>query len=213
LQKIHDGDPKATPVDQQIAKRQAQDGSFSYLSGMSKNPSRRLHPAMLAATLATLLLAGTPGLILAQNVVPGGGIGPAPAPTPGQSISIGPGNQGGGIGPTPAPTPGQSISIAPGNLGGGVGPEPAPTPGQSISIAPNTRRGRGVATRRTTIPSSNAPSLGLGRGGGAPVVDPGLRQTFRRTANDRTQPPPDEAAPPHKRPKKCLRHCAHVPQG
>jgi hypothetical protein len=95
---------------------------------MSKSPSNRPQVALLAA----LLLAGSTGLLFAQNVVPGGGIGPTPAPTPGQSISIGPGNLGGGIGPAPAPTPGQSISIAPGNLGGGI--VPAPTPGQSISL-------------------------------------------------------------------------------
>jgi hypothetical protein len=174
------------------------------------NRSNRPH----LAALAGLLLAASTAPVFAQYGVPGGGIGPAPAPTPGQSISIGPGNLGGGMGPEPAPTPGQSISIGPGNLGGGVGPAPAPTPGQSISIAPNTRRGLGVATRRTTIPYPSFDPLpnGLRSGQGGNVVDPGLRHTFHITGKDRAGPP-DEAAPPHRHPKKCTRHCARVPQG
>jgi hypothetical protein len=144
---------------------------------MGKNPARRLHLAVLAATLALLLLAGSTGLIFAQ--VPGGGIGPAPAPTPGQSISIGPGNLGGGIGPAPAPTPGQSISIAPRNLGGGIGPAPAPTPGQSISIAPNTRRGRGVTPRAAPDQGIIASSPNyLRRDNGVAPSSSGLRATI-----------------------------------
>src|SRR5882757_7613498 len=99
---------------------------------MSKSPSNRPQVALLAA----LLLAGSTGLLFAQNAVPGGGIGPTPAPTPGQSISIGPGNLGGGIGPAPAPTPGQSISIAPNTKtrrGQGITPRTAPTPDQQIT--------------------------------------------------------------------------------
>jgi hypothetical protein len=159
--------------------------------------------------LAVLLLAGSTRLIFAQGV-PGGGIGPAPAPTPGQSISIGPGNLGGGIGPAPAPTPGQSISIAPRNLGGGIGPAPAPTPGQSISIAPNTRRGRGVTPRLRPDQAILPPPKYLPVPSGGIMVDPGLRQTFH--TRDRAEPQTGEAAPPHKRPRKCVRRCAHVPQ-
>ena len=133
--------------DRALFRRNAMSQSLSKRLGSSNRLglSKRLRLALLTG----LLLAGSSAPTLAQNVVPGGGMGPTPAPTPGQSTSIGPGNLGGGIGPAPAPTPGQSISIAPGNLGGGVGPAPAPTPGQSISLASNTRMRRGrVATPR-----------------------------------------------------------------
>jgi len=177
---------------------------------MSKNPLNRLHLAVLAG----LLSVGSTGLSFAQNVVPGGGIGPTPAPTPGQSISIGPGNLGGGIGPAPAPTPGQSISIAPGNLGGGIGPAPAPTPGQSISLAPNTRtrRGRGATPRIAPTPDQQivAPSQNdLRRPNGAGPSDPGLRATFCVTA-DGTKPC-GETALRHHGAKNCATGCAHVP--
>jgi hypothetical protein len=88
-----------------------------------------LRPLSVLVLLALLALGGRPAL--SQNTVPGGGFGPPPAPTPGQSISIGAGNLGGGMGALPAPTPGQSSSTSAGNVGGGFGPLPQRTPGQS----------------------------------------------------------------------------------
>jgi hypothetical protein len=75
------------------------------------------------------------------------------------------------VGPTPAPTPGQSISIPPNVPGtGGTGPAPAPTPGQSTSIpaTPDVTTGiapQGIAPtaptpgQSTTQPSGNQPPL------------------------------------------------------
>ena len=86
-----------------------------------------------AAAITALGLFGTATFALAQisapssNSAPGsvtGGIGPAPAPTPGQSITIPPNTPGTpqGIGPAPAPTPGQSTST----------PGPARTTGSAL---------------------------------------------------------------------------------
>jgi hypothetical protein len=177
---------------------------------MSKNRIHRSLPALLAA----LLLAASPRLIFAQGV-PGGGMGPVPAPTPGQSIGIGPGSLGGGIGPAPAPTPGQSISIAPGNLGGGVGPEPAPTPGQSFTFAPNTRthRGRGATPRLAPDQTINPPPRYMPTNNGSIMVSPGLRRTYTVTDKDRAEQQPGETARPHKHPRRCLHGCAREPQG
>jgi hypothetical protein len=147
-------------------------------------------------------------MIFAQGV-PGGGIGPVPAPTPGQSISIGPGSLGGGVGPAPAPTPGQSFGIAPGNLGGGIGPAPAPTPGQSITLAPNTRRGRGRGATPRLSPDQtiNPAPRYLPYDNRAIMVNPGLRQTFRTTSEDRAEPRAGESGRRHKHPKKCVHGC------
>jgi hypothetical protein len=180
---------------------------------MRKKRLYRSLPAMLAAFLAALFLAAVPSLILAQGV-PGGGIGPVPAPTPGQSTSIGPGSLGGGIGPAPAPTPGQSISIAPGNLGGGVGPAPAPTPGQSFTFAPNTKthRGRGATPRLAPGLTNNPPPTYMPTNNGGIMVSPGLRRTYTVTEKDKAEQQPGETPRPHKHPKRCLHGCAHVPQ-
>jgi hypothetical protein len=82
------------------------------------------------------------------STIPNAGVGPKPAPTPGQSTSIPPNVPGtSGMGPAPAPTPGQSTSLPPtpdattGIAPQGIAPT-APTPGQS-----------------TTQPSGNAPPL------------------------------------------------------
>ncbi len=175
---------------------------------MRKNRFHRSLPAMLAV----LLLTTSPKLIFAQGV-PGGGMGPVPAPTPGQSISIGPGSLGRGIGPAPAPTPGQSISIAPGNLGGGVGPAPAPTPGQSFTFAPNTktRRGRGATPRLSPEQTINPPPRYMPTNNGSIMVSPGLRRTFTVTDKDKAEGTPGETSRPHKRPRKCLHGCVRVP--
>jgi hypothetical protein len=173
---------------------------------MRKKQLHRLLPAMLAA----LFLTASPRLILAQGV-PGGGFGPVPAPTPGQSIGIGPGSLGGGIGPAPAPTPGQSFSIAPANLGGGVGPQPAPTPGQSFTFAPNTRtrRGRGATPRLSPEQTIIPPPTYMPTNNGNIVVSPGLRRTFTVTDKDKAEQQPGETVRPHRHPKKCPHGCAH----
>jgi hypothetical protein len=167
----------------------------------------------LLAMLAAILVASS-ARVYAQGV-PGGGIGPVPAPTPGQSISIGPGSLGGGIGPAPAPTPGQSISIAPGNLGGGVGPAPAPTPGQSFTFAPNTRthRGRGATPRLAPDLTINPPPTYMPTNNGSIPLSPGLRRTFTVTGKYKAEAQPSAAGPRHRHPKKCLRDCGRVPQG
>lgn len=89
--------------------------------------SNRLHLALLVG----LFLTANSDLVFSQNLL-GEGTGPAPEPTPGQSISVGAGNLGGGIGAVPAPTPGQTRSVGSDDLRGGIGPLPEPTPGQSI---------------------------------------------------------------------------------
>jgi hypothetical protein len=181
---------------------------------MRRNSVHRSLPAMLAALLTALLLAASPWPSFGQGV-PGGGIGPTPAPTPGQSISIGPGSLGGGIGPAPAPTPGQSISLAPGNLGGGVGPAPAPTPGQSFTFAPNTKkhRGRGATPRLAPDLTVNPPPTYMPTNNGGVASSPGLRQTFTVTGTDKAQVQPGETARPRRHAKKCLHDCARVPPG
>jgi hypothetical protein len=97
-----------------------------------------------AAAITALGLFGTATFALAQISAPSSnsthgsvppGIGPAPAPTPGQSITIPPNTPGTpqGIGPAPAPTPGQSNSTpGPARTIGSVLPSesarPVPTP-------------------------------------------------------------------------------------
>jgi hypothetical protein len=112
---------------------------------------------------ATFALAQISGPNSTPGSVPGGGIGPAPAPTPGQSITIPPNTPGTpqGIGPAPAPTPGQSVST-PGSARtiGSVLPSesvrPVPTPRHSRMRG--ARKPREAATVGTGPLRAESPS-------------------------------------------------------
>jgi hypothetical protein len=161
--------------------------------------------------ITTLCLVGPGAFALAQisgpssnsapGSVPGGGIGPAPAPTSGQSITIPPNTPGTpqGIGPAPAPTPGQSTSIpGPARASGST------LPSESVRTVPTPRqsRMRGARTPReaTTVgsgsPKAKSPSRpecfetpnivnepGVGGNQNAPINTPQLHpQTGRALA-------------------------------
>jgi hypothetical protein len=122
--------------------------------------------------IAALFLFGSPTLALAQisgpsssstaGSVPGA---PAPAPTPGQSITIPPNTPGitpQGIGPTPAPTPGQSVTIpGPARTIGSVLPSesvrPVPTPRQSRIRGPRKPKAVMVGSGSPQVESPSRP--------------------------------------------------------
>ena len=97
------------------------------------------------AAVTAICLIGTETVTLAQNSgAPSGTHGAVPSGAPATV----------GVGPTPAPTPGQSISIL-GNTPGtsqGIGPAPAPTPGQSVSTQSPSRPVGSVAPTDSARP-------------------------------------------------------------
>ena len=97
------------------------------------------------AAVTLFCLFGIPAAVLVQNSGSASGSSAPGATSPaGTPSAPGPGSpaSNAGIGPAPAPTPGQSITIQPNtpSTSQGIGPAPAPTPGQSVSIPAPSRR-------------------------------------------------------------------------